>query len=389
MRSWRGEGVTRLWRSRPTTWAILLLISLALTNALRLAHLPAALMLGPMVAAIWVADMRPGLKLPRWLTALAQAILGCLIARSMTPPVLLELVPHWPALLGMNLLLTMLIMLLGFVAARLRWLPGTSAIWGMSPGGASAMVLLSEAYGGDKRLVALMQYLRVVAAALVVVLIGILLGQPHAGGATIVPGGPATPWLTLGPPPAVLGTAALAGIATLAALLLKRQTLVIFVSVFGGIALQMAGWLRLEVPPLSVAAAFTIIGWHIGLSFTRAALLESARLLPRIALSILAILALSAALALLFARIMRIDFLTAYLALNPGGTDAVLVVAESVAVDLPLIMAMQISRIILVVLLAPLFGRWAAAWHMTAAGRRDDRQDREAEALAEDADTIG
>ncbi|MGO8005995.1 AbrB family transcriptional regulator, partial [Rhizobium ruizarguesonis] len=38
-------------------------------------------------------------------------------------------------------------------------------VWGSSPGGASATVLMSEASGADARLVAFLQYLRVVFVA--------------------------------------------------------------------------------------------------------------------------------------------------------------------------------------------------------------------------------
>ena len=41
-----------------------------------------------------------------------------------------------------------------------RWqvLPGTTALWGTSPGAASVMTIMAESYGADVRLVALMQY---------------------------------------------------------------------------------------------------------------------------------------------------------------------------------------------------------------------------------------
>jgi uncharacterized membrane protein AbrB (regulator of aidB expression) len=39
--------------------------------------------------------------------------------------------------------------------ARRGWLPGTVAIWGLSPGAASAMVLLADQHGADRGVVAL------------------------------------------------------------------------------------------------------------------------------------------------------------------------------------------------------------------------------------------
>ena len=56
---------------------------------------------------------------------------------------------------------------LGASLARWKVLPGTTAVWGSAPGAATVMVLMSEGYGGDPRLVAFMQFLRVMLVALV------------------------------------------------------------------------------------------------------------------------------------------------------------------------------------------------------------------------------
>jgi uncharacterized membrane protein AbrB (regulator of aidB expression) len=48
---------------------------------------------------------------------------------------------------------------------RYSALPGATGAWGSSPGGASAMVVMAQEYGADVRLVALMQYLRVLFVA--------------------------------------------------------------------------------------------------------------------------------------------------------------------------------------------------------------------------------
>ena len=52
--------------------------------------------------------------------------------------------------------------LLGYLISRWKVLPGTTAVWGSTPGAASAMVLMADAFGADARLVAFMQYLRVI-----------------------------------------------------------------------------------------------------------------------------------------------------------------------------------------------------------------------------------
>jgi hypothetical protein len=344
------------------SWAVLIGTTVILTVAMRLAHLPGALLLGPMVAAIGVAVYLPGAQLPRGATIVAQSVLGCLIAHAMSPHLLLALAPRWLVMLCMNLLVVLGILALGIITTRVRWLPGTAGIWGMSPGGAAAMVMLSEAYGSDKRLVAVMQYLRLLCAVFGVILIGSLLGTPHVDKPTVtLPGGPGAGWFPHIEPLSLVTTIVLAAAGIAATLLLRKATLVIFVPIFGGIVLQSAGWVAPEVPPVMSAAAFTIIGWHIGLSFTRASLVHSARMIPRILVAIAAILLLCALLSLIFAKLAHVTFLTAYMALNPGGADVVMVMAASVAVDLPLIMAMQISRLILVFAIAPFLARLAAS----------------------------
>lgn len=367
------------------SWAALIALTGLLTIGMRLAHVPAALMLGPMLAAIGVALFRPGAKLPKGSTLVAQATMGCLIAHALSPHLLAALAPKWPILLGMNLAMMLGIAALGLVVTRFQWLPGTAGIWGMSPGGAGAMVLLAEAYGGDKRLVAVMQYLRLLCAACAVVAIGSLLGQPHVGPAAIaLPGGAATPWLAPIHPPGLGMTAALSALAVGLSLRLRSPALVLFLPIFGGIGVQMAGWPAPEVPPLASAAAFALVGWHIGLSFTRDSLASCARLVPRILLGIVAILLLCMALAALLARMAHVSFLTAYMALNPGGADVVLVMAANISVDLPLILAMQISRVILVIAISPALGRLAASRHLGAAEDPEDGADR----LAKDVDSV-
>ena len=69
---------------------------------------------------------------------------------------------------------------LGWAMTRLRVLPGTTALWGTSPGAASVMTIMAESYGADMRLVALMQYSRVVLVAGVAALIARVFGAGPA-----------------------------------------------------------------------------------------------------------------------------------------------------------------------------------------------------------------
>src|SRR5471030_332209 len=151
----------------PLKWAILLLVSLAFIVPLELMHLPAALLLGAMAAAILVAVFDGKLAVPHWPYVLAQGLIGCLVARSIGPAILATMVQQWPLFLAGVCSVLLVSTSLGVLLARWKVLPGTTAVWGSSPGAATVMVLMSEGFGGDPRLVAYMQFLRVMLVALV------------------------------------------------------------------------------------------------------------------------------------------------------------------------------------------------------------------------------
>ncbi len=168
--------------------AALLVLSVIIELLLAQLHLPAALLLGPMGAAIIFAALQTGIRIPMLLFTCGQAIVGCMIARTITGSIVRDMMADWAVFLGAVVAVIIVSNALGWMLARLRVLPASTAIWGSSPGGASAMVLMSEAFGADMRLVAFMQYLRVVLVAVVATLVArVFTGSTGtAGGAKLV-----------------------------------------------------------------------------------------------------------------------------------------------------------------------------------------------------------
>src|ERR1700685_96918 len=151
----------------PLKWTILLLASLAFIVPLELMQLPAALLLGAMAAAILVAVFDGKLSVPHWPYVLAQGLIGCLVARSIGPAILATMAQQWPLFLAGVCSVLLVSTSLGALLAHWKVLPGTTAVWGSAPGAATVMVLMSEGFGGDPRLVAYMQFLRLMMVALV------------------------------------------------------------------------------------------------------------------------------------------------------------------------------------------------------------------------------
>ena len=171
-------------------WARLVLLTLALTLPMAWLHVPAPSLLGAIVAGVALGLAGQRVRVPLSAFMLSQTLLGFMIARACPLPVFAELMRHWEVfLLGVTSVIVLSVGL-GWQLARWKLLPGSTAIWGSFPGAASAMTLLAGEFGADVRLVALMQYLRVVMVATLMMAVSGALG-----GAGDAPAGVLADWL--------------------------------------------------------------------------------------------------------------------------------------------------------------------------------------------------
>src|SRR5258708_8065860 len=254
----RKRAVVRDGGRRSAEWLLLLLTSIILVVAMRAAQLPAALMLGPMIAAIGFALGGAKARLSRPFALGAQTVLGCLIAKSFNAGLLSVLAAYWPTLIGLSAATLVMTAALGLLITRRGWLPATAPIWGLSPGAASAMVLLADEHGADKRIVALMQYSRIILVAFAAVAVAQVLRHP-GGSANLL--GPSAGRALWSPPLHALGfleAIALALAGALSAKLTRRSSAALFVPAFGGAALQAAGLITIYLPPLIPAIPFRL-----------------------------------------------------------------------------------------------------------------------------------
>ncbi|MBU2327291.1 MAG: AbrB family transcriptional regulator, partial [Alphaproteobacteria bacterium] len=125
-------------------------------------------------------------------------------------------------------------------------------------------------------------------------------------------------------------------------------------------ALHVMGYITLQLPEWLLALGYGLIGWRIGLSFTRRILRHAASALPQIVGSILVLMAFSGGLAFLLWSLHDIDPLTAYLATSPGGLDSIAIIAATTPVDMSFIMALQTMRLILIILIGPTISHFVA-----------------------------
>lgn len=334
-------------------WAVLLAASLVLGGGLAWAKLPAALMLGPLAAAL-LAQMAGGaVTVPRALMVAAQAVIGCLVAKSITPAIITGLALHWPIFLGVVTLSVAASAAIGWTMSRLRIIPGSTAVWGMLPGAAPVMMVMAEAHGADFRLVAFMQYLRVVLVAAAAS--GVALLFVHGDGGRFATG--------LFPPvdlPNFAATAAIALAGGILGLAARIPAGVLLCPLALGAVFNVLGWVSIELPPIVLIASYALIGWNTGLRFTRDVLAAAARALFQSMGATILLMAFCGLLAWLLVVLLHIDPLTAYLATSPGGVDAAAIIAASTHVDTPFVMALQTIRMIVLLIIGAPVARWVA-----------------------------
>lgn len=335
-------------------WGVLIVLSLLFGTGMDLLGIPAGLLLGPMLAGIICGARGFALSIPQIPFHIAQSTIGVLVAASISPDVFARLAEAWPIYLGVVLLILMASAALGLMLSHWNVLPGTTAIWGSWPGAATAMTLMAEAFGADVRLVAFMQYLRVILVALAA---SLLAGLWSEGGGTAVM---QTVWF----PPLDLPALALTAAVILGGSWLGQVMRVpagqMLVPMVIGIVINFMEPGQFQLPEWYLALAYAVLGWRIGLAFSLKVLTHAWKALPKILGAILALMMFSGGLAALLHFWLGIDPVTAYLATSPGGMDSVAIIAASSNVDLPLVMALQTLRFLIVLIFGPPLARFAA-----------------------------
>jgi membrane AbrB-like protein len=243
---------------------------------------------------------------------------------------------------------------LGLAISRLRILKGTTAVWGLLPGAASVMILMADAYGADVRLVAFMQYLRVVFVVITASLVARFWVHIPAGAVPAIDWFPPVAWLSFG------GTVLIVAVSFLAARMSKFPAAVLIAAMVIGGVLHTNGYAAIELPPWFLAAGYAFLGWSTGLRFTREVLAAAARALPQCIFSIAVMILFCAGVAAVLVHSLGIDPLTAYLATSPGGVDSVAIIAASTKVDMPFVMALQTARFVLILFAGPPLSRLVA-----------------------------
>ncbi|MEX5721366.1 AbrB family transcriptional regulator [Geodermatophilus maliterrae] len=319
------------------------------------AGVPTAALFGGLLAGLVRGLVgRTRLPVPRPAIATAQAVVGVSIGALVDLDTLAALGEDWLPVL----LVTVATLLLTVVAGLLlRLQPGITPVTGafaMVAGGASGITAMARDLGADDRMVAVLQYLRVL---LIVVLVPVVAtavygADPGSGDAAPAADGASGGADLLFTAGCALGGYGLARLVRLPVPALLGPMLVAAVVDLGGLSGGAA------VPGLLETAAFVLIGLQVGLNSDRDSLRTIGRALPPALAIILGLIVACAGLGEVLAAATGAGRLDAYLATTPGGLYAVLATATGAGADATFVLAVQVLRLFVMLLSAPLLARY-------------------------------
>jgi uncharacterized protein len=333
-------------------WLSLGAATAAVAVGLSAIGLPSSTLFGALLMGLAVALARPGrLAVPEPAFVAAQAIVGVTIGGYLQASSLSAVAGDWLPVTLVSAGTLAVSLLVGVVLSRATGVDRSSAALGMVAGGATGMVTMADDLGGDDRLVAFMQYLRVLLVVILTPVLTALAFPGHHGAGS--PAGTHTP--ALGDLDDWLLTLA---IASAGALVASRARLPA-AALLGPMILSAVLTLSLPdgtftVPPALRELSFAVIGLQVGLRFTAATLREVGRLLAPVALGVLGLLVACFGLAVALELTTSVSLLDAYLATTPGGLYAVLALAFGAGANTTFIIAVQGLRVLVMVLLAPI-----------------------------------
>jgi membrane AbrB-like protein len=324
--------------------------------------LPSPSLFGGLVAGLVraLAFASPA-RVPEPASTAALAVVGVSIGALVDPATLREVAGEWLAVLLVVVGTLVLSIVAGLLLRLQRGISPVTGAFAMIAGGAVGITAMARDLGADDRMVAVLQYLRVLLiVSLMPVAATVVYGATSAAGGPLPvagPGWPADLAFTVGC--AIVGLVVGRGLRIPMGALLGPMLVAAAVDL-GGLG-QGA-----DVPAPVEALAFLLIGVQVGANFTRAALRTIGRALPLALVITLGLITACAGLGYVLARATGVSALDAYLATTPGGLSAVLATASDSGADSTFVLAVQVVRLFVMVLSAPLIARWLRRARPTA-----------------------
>ncbi len=349
-------------------WLLLIVLTVVVAVGLSYLGVPSAALFAALVVGIVLAlaSLAPA-GVPRRIGVGAQGVLGVYIGTMVAPESLGALGTHWPIVVAVVVGTLFISTISGALLGLHRDVSPLTGALALVAGGASGLVAIARELGGDDRVVAVVQYLRVgLITASMPIVVTLIFRPDRSHPALMVTESGEAPWYF-----SLAAVAAIAIVGTLLARLVRLPGAGLLGPMAITIALELIGHdYGLSVPVALVQVAYALVGWQAGVAFTRDSLRAIGRALP-LALGLIVVLSVATAgLGLLLSHYTGLTPLEGYLATSPGGVYAVLATAVDTGSNVTFIVAAQVLRILVMLFAAPMFARGIAALTVRIGRRR-------------------
>jgi membrane AbrB-like protein len=344
-------------RAPARAWFALASVTAAGAWLLARVHFPSGTILVALVVGLVTARrLQQRVYVGHRLATAAQALVGVVLGSQVSRSTFTELRGLWLAVALATLASLAISLIVGRTLHGRTRLDAPTATLAIVPGGALGIVTMARELGGDDRLVAFSQYLRVSMLIVVTPLLVTVMGG--SGKQTMTDGAHSHHYVLVGSLTAIgiaaIGFAIGRGIRLPTAALLGPLALaLIFRLALPDAAITMAAPLR--------EAAFALVGLDVGLRFTPAALRRVRDLLPAFTGAVAALVVAHFGLAIVLNLTTSLTLLDAYLATTPGGLSVVAATAYVSGATTSLVVAIQVVRLVLMLALAPTIVRFAVS----------------------------
>ncbi|MGC9528787.1 MAG: AbrB family transcriptional regulator [Limnospira sp.] len=340
--------------TRVSVAGVQLAIAIAAGWLLNSLNVPVGWLLGPMIAGILLAIVwQKSQPLPKSLNVVGQAIVALTTATRFSPDTLILAKTYAGPLLACVAVTGALSLFNGYLLWRWAKIDRATGFLGCIPGAGPSLVAMSEQMGADAIAVAVLQYLRILLVAFIIPSLAgfwfadapvsaAAIAQPEASAIAIAPS--ALNWV-------VMAACGGLGIGLGPRLRLPSPLFLgpFLAGLFGFWVLPYS----FEMPSPAFTAGLLLLGLATGLKFDGK---TARKLLKAVLIEVVLVLVLIASClgaGYAFHLVTQVDTLTAILGSTPGGITAMIATVIELGGDSGLVMAMQMTRMLLILLVVP------------------------------------
>ncbi len=334
-------------------------VGVAVAVGFRQLGLPSpALFAGLVVGLARALTIPRRVDLPKAAMTGVHVVIGVMVGTLIQIETLVAIAHDWLPVVLVTVSTLVLSLAAGQLMALRRGISRVTGAFSMVAGGATGITVMARELGADERMVAVLQYLRVLLIVLTLPVVAVLVFSADPVGASEVGASDGPGWW------ADLGFTVGCGlVGTALATLLRVPVASMLGPMLVAAALDLGGLSGGAGAPYPfIEVAFLLIGLQVGLNFTRASLRMVGRALPLALVVLVALTVACAGLGVALAAVTGVSPLDGYLATTPGGMNAVLVTATATGADTTFVIAVQVLRLFAMLLSAPLIARLLRRW---------------------------